>query len=97
MLQFTRTKIILILAVCLLGLLLPIPSFLPEATYNSLPRWMQHRVNLGLDLRGGAHLLFSMDTSEIRKDWLESLRDDARKRLREARIAISGATISPAG
>src|SRR5262249_49845687 len=46
--------------------------------------------NLGLDLRGGAHLLLSMETAEVRKDWLDTLREDARKRLRDAKIVVSG-------
>ncbi|MGH8175334.1 MAG: protein translocase subunit SecD, partial [Steroidobacter sp.] len=37
-------------------------------------------MSLGLDLRGGAHLLLSMETADVRKDWLETLRDDARRR-----------------
>ncbi len=31
-----------------------------------------------------------MDTSEVRKDWLRHVRDDARRRLREAKIAVTG-------
>src|SRR5262249_59036433 len=58
------------------------PWFLPRA-----------QINLGLDLRGGAHLLLSMETAEVRKDWLDTLREDARKRLRDAKIAVAGVGI----
>ena len=51
-------------------------------------------MNLGLDLRGGAHLLLAMEVNDVRKDWLETLRDDARRRLREAKIGISGLGIA---
>ena len=94
MLHFARWKILSILAICLLGLLLPIPSFLSEATYKKLPSWAQHRINLGLDLRGGAHLLFEMDTAEIKKNWLATLRQDALTKLREAKIRPSGVTLT---
>ena len=54
----------------------------------------QQQLNLGLDLRGGAHLLLSMETADVRKDWLDSLRDDARNRLRNAKIVTSGLGIA---
>ena len=72
-----------------------IPSFFAKETVANWP-WFFPRaqINLGLDLRGGAHLLLSMETAEVRKDWLETLRDDARKRLRDAKIAVTGVGIS---
>ena len=94
MLHFSRTKTILTLALCLIGLLLPIPSFLSEATYKSLPQWAQHRINLGLDLRGGAHLLFEIDTGNIVRKWLETLRQEAVTKLKEGSIDLAGATLS---
>ena len=41
------------------------------------------RLNLGLDLQGGAHLLLEMDTAKLKTDWIANLREDARKALRE--------------
>jgi preprotein translocase subunit SecD len=49
---------------------------------------------LGLDLRGGAHLLLAMDTGEVRKSWLSTLREDARKLLRDAKIGFSAMGIA---
>ena len=45
-------------------------------------------------MRGGAHLLLAMEVNDVRKDWLETLRDDARRRLREAKIGISAVGIA---
>ncbi len=90
MMHFTRGKTLSILAVCLFGLLACVPNFLSDATYKSLPSWAQHRIGLGLDLRGGAHLLMAMDSDHLKKDWLGKLRDDARKNLRDAKIGFSG-------
>jgi len=95
MMYFTRGKTLSILAVCLFGMLACIPNFLSEATFKGLPTWMQHRIGLGLDLRGGAHLLMGMDTEQLKKDWLATLRDDARKTLREAKIGINGVAATP--
>jgi len=96
MLQFSKLKIVSILAVCLVGLLLCLPNFLSKETLQSWPSWLPKRqLALGLDLRGGAHLLLELDTAEVRKDWLENVRDDARRRLREAKIGFSGLTVTP--
>ena len=35
-----------------------------------------------------------METAEVRKDWLDTLRDDARKRLRDAKIPVTGVGIA---
>jgi len=90
MLHFARWKIIAILLTCLAGLLAALPNVLPEETRQSLPRFLPHNaLNLGLDLKGGAHLLLEMDTAELKKDWLDTLREDARKQLRDAKIGFT--------
>src|SRR6476469_9637612 len=95
MLHFTRWKQIAIVLSVLVGIAFVVPSFFAKETVAKWP-WFVPRaqINLGLDLRGGAHLLLSMETAEVRKDWLNTLRDDARKRLREAKIAFTGLGIS---
>jgi SecD/SecF fusion protein len=95
MLTFTRWKQIAILAVCALGLLLVLPTFISRSTLDKWPRWIpKKQLNLGLDLRGGAHLLLAMEVNDVRKDWLDGLRDEARRRLREAKIGVSAVGIS---
>ncbi len=89
MLHFSRWKTIATLAICLLGVLLTIPNFLTQARYDRLPKFAQNKFGLGLDLRGGAHLLTSMDLEELRKDWFLSLQDDVRKRLRDAKLTFT--------
>ncbi|HZA02899.1 MAG TPA: protein translocase subunit SecD, partial [Hyphomicrobiaceae bacterium] len=91
MLQFSRWKIIAIIVTCLAGLVVCFPNFFSRGTVESWPNWLpKKQLSLGLDLRGGAHLLLAMDVNELRKDWLETLRDDARKRLRDAKIGFAG-------
>jgi protein-export membrane protein SecD len=95
MLTFSRWKQIVILVVCLAGIIVILPNFFSRATLDRWPRWLPSKqLSLGLDLRGGAHLLLAMDVNDVRKDWLDTLRDDARRRLREAKIGISAAGIS---
>ncbi|HEX7075779.1 MAG TPA: protein translocase subunit SecD [Hyphomicrobiaceae bacterium] len=91
MLHFQRWKIIAITLTCLAGVLLALPNLFSKETLQSWPDWLPKRqLSLGLDLRGGAHLLLAMDVNDVRKDWLDTIRDDARARLREARIGVTG-------
>jgi preprotein translocase subunit SecD len=96
MLHFERWKIFAIVATCLAGLLFAMPNFFSKETVAAWPSFIpQRQMPLGLDLRGGAHLLLAMDTAEVRKNWLATLREDARKQLREAKIGF--AAIGAAG
>jgi protein-export membrane protein SecD len=95
MLHFSTWKQVAIILTCLLGVLFVVPNFFSKETVASWPGWVpKTQLTLGLDLRGGAHLLLSMESAEVRKDWLETLRDDARKRLRDAKIGFSGLGIA---
>ena len=90
MLYFARWKILAIVATILAGFLVSLPNFFSKeqlaAWPSFLPKW---QMPLGLDLRGGAHMLLAMDTNELRTDWLTAVRDDARKQLRDAKIGFS--------
>jgi preprotein translocase subunit SecD len=98
MLHFSPIKKALILAVSMFGLLFALPNFFSKERVATWPKWLPvKQMPLGLDLRGGAHLLLSMDSADVRKKWLESLRDEARKRLRDAKIGFSGLGIAGEG
>lgn len=52
--------------IILFGLLSALPNVLPDSVLQKLPEWyMQNQLTLGLDLRGGSHLLLEVDTSEL--------------------------------
>ena len=92
---FLCAYILAILAICLLGLLIPVPNFLSKEAYDRLPAFAQHKIGLGLDLRGGAHLLTKMDMDELRRSWMNNIVDQARAKLREAKIGFTG--LGPSG
>jgi preprotein translocase subunit SecD len=95
MLNFPRWKQLTIIGICLAGLYAVLPNFLSQQTLDRWPSWLpKWQLSLGLDLRGGAHLLYAMETNDVRKDWLDALRDDARLRLRDAKIGVSAVGIS---
>ena len=64
---------------CLAGVLSRAQLFEGDGAREALV--MQLPASLGLDLRGGAHLLLAMDTKEWRRTGWDP-RDDARKQLR---------------
>src|SRR5262245_398342 len=98
MLHFSPWKSLLIAGVCLFGLLFTIPNFFSKETVQAWPAWLpKKQLNLGLDLRGGAHLLLAMDTDTLRKDWLETVRGDVRRQLRDAKIAFAPPVIAANG
>jgi protein-export membrane protein SecD len=92
MLHFTRGKILGIVGTCLFGLLACLPNFVSDATLAKFPRFLpQSRIALGLDLQGGAHVLAAMDTEDLRKDWLQKLREQARDALRKKQLPAPAA------
>ena len=95
MLYVSRWKTIAVVLACLVSMLFSLPNFFSKETVQAWPAWMPRlQLPLGLDLSGGAHLLLAMDTAEVRKDWLESVRDDARRRLRDDKVAVTGLGIA---
>jgi protein-export membrane protein SecD len=89
MLHFSPFKMISIAVLCLAAFVYALPNMFDKATVESWPDWLpKKQVSLGLDLRGGAHLLLAMDTEELRSDMLTSLRADVRAAMRTARIGV---------
>ncbi|MYZ47362.1 protein translocase subunit SecD [Propylenella binzhouense] len=87
MLYFQRWKIALILAVVLAGAIAALPNLFPASSVANWPSWLPNRqIVLGLDLRGGAHLLLEVERDSLIKDRLETLTSDVRQTLRDARI-----------
>lgn len=95
MMYFAPWKIALIALACLASVVFSIPSFFPAATVAAWPNWLPKRqVNLGLDLRGGAHLLLEVDTSVVLRERLEALVEGARNELRQARIGYTNLSVA---
>lgn len=71
----------------LLGLLSALPNVLPEHVLQKLPSWYSsNTLTLGLDLRGGSHLLMEVDTQNLLAEKNQDLADQISAKLRELRI-----------
>ncbi|MDX3901510.1 MAG: protein translocase subunit SecD [Sphingobium sp.] len=90
MLSFPRWRVLTIILPLLVGILCAVPSFLPDSLVTRLPPALQTRVNLGLDLSGGSHLLLEASTQDVAKARLVNMEEQVRTELRrgDPRIAI---------
>jgi preprotein translocase subunit SecD len=92
--DFPRWKTLLALLFTVVGLLLSIPNFVPQATLNSWPSFAQKHLSLGLDLSGGSHLLLEADVSDIKKLKLDSMQNQLNRAINNASPAIAISEIS---
>lgn len=89
MLTMSRWKMLGIILVCLAGLGVALPQVLPEHVRSLLPSWWAvHRVPLGLDLKGGVHLVLEVDMATVERDRLATAADQVRSALRKARVPL---------
>jgi preprotein translocase subunit SecD len=94
MVYLERWKVILILIVCAIGVLYSAPNligkeraeWLREHTPSFFPN---QTVNLGLDLRGGSHLLLEVATDNVIDEHMQNLVDQTRAALRNARVGYT--------
>lgn len=102
MIHIARWKMVLIVAVSILSILYTVPSFLDQKTKDWLhahaPAWAPTRaVNLGLDLRGGSHLLLEADIDSVIKQKTEDGATALRGELRKRKIAFGNVSLIPNG
>jgi protein-export membrane protein SecD len=87
MLHFSRWKITAIVSIILAAILFAMPNFFSKEFVSTWPNWLpKKQLSLGLDLRGGAHLLYEMDVNQLRENMIKNLRADVRKKLIDNKI-----------
>lgn len=98
MVYITRWKIILVLAICALGLAYASPNLMTRDFLSEVPSPLPNKqMNLGLDLRGGAHLLIEAKVEDAVREGLESLQQGVRAALRAAKLQYRGLGVIPNG
>jgi preprotein translocase subunit SecD len=98
MVYFARWKIVLVAVICAFGLLYALPNFMSRDTTDMIPSWLPHKqVNLGLDLRGGSHLLLEVAVEEAVNDQIQGVVDAVRGALRGASPPIGYSALGRAG
>ncbi len=96
MLNLPRWQTIVIIAITVLSGLFALPNMLPSSVLDVLPHWYsQNRINLGLDLRGGAHFLLEADLRSVLTERLTNLSDSVRADLRKQQVGIKDVHVEP--
>ena len=91
MLEFPRWKVWTVWLVVLVGVYLSIPSLIAGTPFaDRWPAWADHqKINLGLDLAGGSHLLLEADQRDAQKQRVQGMEDAVATELRrDPRIDI---------
>ena len=99
MLTMSRWRTVLIILTIVVGIILVIPNFFSRESLNSLPGWLpKNQIVLGLDLQGGAYLLYEVDRQDYVDKRLRTLVSDVRKAmLQTPRIGYTGIGIQGDG
>ena len=82
-----QTRLVGFIALVLASFVLLMPSVVEP------PAWWpwKHPVRLGLDLRGGTHLLYEVDLDQAVEMSIENLRGDVERELRDAKVGAATA------
>ena len=98
MLDFPRWKVVLVLMTTVIGLLFSLPSVTGGALNGLLPeRLATTKINLGLDLAGGSHLLLEADIRDVAKQRFERMEESVRTEMRRADPRVEIGDISTTG
>lgn len=96
MLEFPTWKKVWLWAITLVFALSALPSIFSVAGLPWPAALPSPRVNLGLDLAGGSHILLEANPEQVKRQRLETMEEDVRARLRQASNPIRVGDISTA-
>ena len=86
----SRWKLAIYAIVILVGCAIAAPNLFTRQQLAALPGWLpKQQVALGLDLKGGSHLVLELDEAALAREQVDSLLERARAALREARITAT--------
>ncbi len=83
MLEFPRWKVIWLWLITLACVIAAIPSLASTMGLSWPSALPEPKVNLGLDLAGGSHILLEADPSQVRQQRIEGMEESVRTKLRQ--------------
>jgi preprotein translocase subunit SecD len=86
MFQDIRLRTLISLVVCLVGLYFLIPSIVPNLPDSLKNLFMKRKIQLGLDLQGGMHLIMEVDSQKAMESTLERLANNLKESLMARKI-----------
>jgi len=93
MLQFESWKKILVLLVTVLGIAYAAPNAIPGDGAEGGGFLPGQKINLGLDLQGGSHLLLRVDMDVVVNERLEGMAETVRLEFRQNNLRFSGLAV----
>ena len=78
-----KNKILIFFAVIIVAILFLVPTF------SGTTGWFSRPISLGLDLRGGAHLVYEVQVKEAVQGRLQNIANSAKSDLRKDKIPVS--------
>lgn len=98
MLDFPRWKIISVSLLLAFGVLMSLPSLMPQSVRDNWPAFLpSETINLGLDLSGGSHILLEANPDDVIAQRIENMEESVRGVLRDAEPRILIGEISREG
>jgi len=94
MLEFPRWKVIWLWSLTLILAAAAIPSIASTMGYELPASLHAPKVNLGLDLAGGSHILLEADAAQVRQQRIEGMDESVRGKLKQANPDIRISDIS---
>lgn len=96
MLDFPRWKITFVAIIVGFFTLTTLPNVLPPQVLEKWPNALpSNQIPLGLDLRGGSHLLLELDFATYKRDHFANMRDALRDQLRKAKVGYTDLRATP--
>jgi preprotein translocase subunit SecD len=90
MLEFPRWKMLMVVVVTAFFAMTALPNVLSPELRDKLASVLPNGpVPLGLDLRGGSHLLLELDFATYKREHMANMRDALREALREKKIGYT--------
>jgi preprotein translocase subunit SecD len=86
MFQDIRLRTLIALVICLVGLYFLIPSIVPNLPDSLKNLFMKRKIQLGLDLQGGMHLIMEVDTEKAMESTMERLANNLKESLMARKI-----------
>ena len=96
MLQFEGWKKLVVILITVVGIVYAAPNLFPgdrEEGGNFLPG---QKINLGLDLQGGSHLLLRVDMEGVERERLQGIAEAIRQEFRAQKIRLGGLDVDDA-
>ena len=94
MLQFEGWKKLVVILITVLGIVYAAPNMMPGDDDSGGGFLPGQKINLGLDLQGGSHLLLRVDMDVVAQERLEGIAETIRQEFRTRKIRFSGLDVS---